>query len=169
MDDGFPERKLIGNSAENIVEFLIHSTLGWKCKKFGEENYIKEIQDMIRQNEDPIALKIKKMPDFVAFNEKTKQIFLIEVKYRSTKKSIIKYLDQYKKYWEGTKLIIVSPNEPYFIYIDLEKTNDSMKEWQSGRPVWDFSRIEQNIKDLFPDLKDETIQRAIKMIPKNED
>ena len=68
-------------------------------------------------------------------------------------------------------MIIVRPNEPYFVYVDLEKINYKMKkplelnpgEWKE---IWDFNDIEQDIKTIFPNLSEEAINTAIEMIPK---
>lgn len=170
-DDNWNRNKLVGDSAENIVKYLIRSMPHWKCNKFGVETHIKDIKDIVRKSKDPIALKIRKMPDFVAFNEKTGEIFFIEVKYSSnlTREGyLFKYLENYNEYWRGTKLIIVRQKEPHFLYIDLEKINNSMRKIDSieggWRTTWDFSSIEKEIKDLFPDLKDEDIEEAIKKI-----
>lgn len=167
MDENWNEHKLVGNSAENIVEYLINSMSDWKCMKFGVETHIKDIKDMVREKVNPITTKIRKMPDFIAFNENTGETFFIEVKYSSNterKGYIFKYLEQYNQYWKGTKLIIVRPNEPHFLYIDLEKIDDSMKERKNvageWKYLWDFSEVEQDIKKLFPDLRDEDIKEA---------
>ncbi len=157
------KNKLSGNTTENIVEYLINSMPDWKCCKFGVETHIKDIIDMIKGKEEPIHIKIKIMPDFVAFNEKTGETFFVEVKFR--KINIFKYLENYNKYWEGTKLIIVRPNKPYFVYVNLKNINNSMREYKefNGKmqPFWDFKENGQDIKDLFPDLKDKDIQESI--------
>ena len=177
MDENCDKHKFIGNSAENIVEFLINSMPDWKCNKFGVETHINDIKNMVRKAVNPITTKIRKMPDFVVFNEKTEETFFVEVKYRSNSEGegyIFKYLENYNEYWKGTKLIIVRQNKPHLVWVDLEKINDSMKkmkqiggEWKVS---WDFGEIQQDIKTLFPDLKDEDIEEAIKrIVPKEED
>ena len=167
------KNKLLGNSAEKIVEFLINSMPNWKCNEFGVENHIKDIKEMVRETINPVTNKIRKMPDVVAFNKKTKETFFIEVKYFSNSakgKYILNYLEEYNEYWEGTKLIIVRKDEPHFLYIDLGKINNSMRTiipfgyGGESRISWDFTTIEQGIKDLFPDLKDEDIKEAEKHI-----
>ncbi len=168
--DDWNKNKLVGSNTENIVKYLINSMPDWNCIEFGVETHIRDIKDMVREHSNPITTKIRKMPDFVAFNEKTGETFFVEVKYCSSeiKGYIFTYLEDYNKYWEGTKMIIVRPTEPHFVYIDLEKIDSSMRkmkqidgEWKES---WDFSEIEQDIKDLFPDLKDEDIKQAKKKI-----
>jgi len=175
MDENWNENKLAGNSAEKIIEFLINSMDGWKCNEFGVETHIKDIKDNVQKIVNPITIKIRKMPDFVVFNEEKKIAFFIEVKYSSNSEKggyLFKYLENYKEYWNGTKLIIVRQNKPHFLWVDLDKINESMKkmkqvlgEWKAS---WDFGEIEQDIKTLFPDLKNEDIEKATKRITPKE-
>ena len=117
------------------------------------------------------------MPDFVVFNEKTGETFFAEVKYSSQSKGegyLFPHLENYNEYWKGTKLIIVRQNKPHFTWVDLEKVNDSMRkmkqiigEWKAS---WEFGEIEQDIKTLFPNLKNTDIAEATKrIVPKEED
>lgn len=172
INNSFNQDKAIGDSGETAVSFLIKSMPDWKCIKFGVENHMEDLKETVRKEINPITKKIKSMPDFVAFNTKTGETFLIEVKYRSnTKKGkyIFNYLNEYNEYWKGTKLIIVRPDEPHFIYVDLEKIDYKMKKSIEVGPnlykeYWDFTDIEQDIKELFPDLSDENIEKANNMI-----
>lgn len=170
-DKDWHEHKLLGNTAEKIVEYLINSMPDWKCCEFGVETHVKDIKDMVRGHINPITSKIRKMPDFVAFNEKTGDTFFIEVKYSSNllrEGYLFAYLEDYNKYWEGTKLIIVRKNEPHFVYIDLIEINETMREIKpissELKASWNFEDIEKDIKELFPDLTDESLERAKGMI-----
>ncbi len=174
MDDKWNKSKFVGNNAENIVEFLIKSMPDWTCIKFGVENHIRELRKTIRKQINPITKKIKSMPDFVAFNEKTGETFFIEVKFRSkfinydTNKPEyrIDFLMQSKKHWPGTKLIVLQNYEPYFFIINLDKIKEDMcKMGKDYEDYWNFEEIKEDIKDIFPDLEDEVLEEAIKMIP----
>ncbi len=169
--------KARGNIGENIIEMLINSMPNWKCVRFGVENHIEEVKEMVRADINSLTKKIKSMPDFIAHNTKTEETFFVEVKYRSyvdrrDGKSEIKidFLEEYPKYWGRTILIIVHPNEPHFFVIDLNKIENNMcrkeqvdvKKWDY---YWDFVKIQKGIQDLFPDLKENIIKEAIKLIP----
>ncbi len=174
MSWNWNRNKLTGDIAEKTVEFLINSMPNWKCNKFGLEDHTKDIQNMVRKVMNPIATMLRKMPDFVAFNEKTEEIFFIEVKFRS--KNYFSHLENYNEYWKGTKLILVHKNKPHFTWVDLEKINISTmrkgleKIGGEERFRWDFGEIQKDIKTLFPDLKDENIEEARKnIIGKDED
>jgi len=171
INNPFNHDRTIGENGESVFNFLITSMPDWKCFKLGVENHIATLKETIRKEINPIALKIKSMPDFVVFNTRTKETFLIEVKYRSNLKDgkyLFKYLNKYNEYWKGTKLIIVRPDKPHFIYVNLEKIDPKMKKLikveNSYRESWDFNEIEKDIKELFPDLTDEDIEKASSMI-----
>ena len=85
MEDSkrWKEDKTIGDMTESIVEFLINSSENWKCVKYGMENHIEDLRKLLKDNLDETSRRIKSMPDFIAVNQKTNEIILIDVKYRS--------------------------------------------------------------------------------------
>jgi hypothetical protein len=178
-NNSWAEKKAIGNLAESIVEFLINSSPNWKCIKFGVENHMEDLKKTVRDKLNPVTKKIKSMPDFVVFNTKTGETFFVEAKYRGfidkrkpgKTEYKIDFLNEYLDNWKGTKLIVVHGHEPYFFVIDLNEVQQKMcRNEQVGQNdwnyYWNFAEIQKSIKDLFPDLSDEAIQKAIEMIPK---
>lgn len=172
-DKEFNENKFVGNSAEKIVEFLIKSMPEWKCIPFGVENHIEDLKKIVRKELNPITKKIKSMPDFVAFNTKTGETFFVEAKYRSKFISYdtnkpeyrIDFLTEYKGYWPGTKLILLQNYEPYLFVINLDKIENSMcKMGKDFECYWNFEEIKEDIKNIFPDLKEETLEIAKKSL-----
>lgn len=181
MRENWNKSKAIGNIAESIVEMLINSMPDWKCIKFGVENHIEELKNVVKADISQTTRRIKSMPDFIAYNTKKEKTFFIEVKYRSfidkrDGKSEYKldFLDEYLDYWKGTKLIIVSPIfPPYFFVIDLnEVKREMLNKEQIGLNEWDyrwnFKDIEKGIKDLFPELEESVLEDATKLIPKKD-
>ncbi len=175
MSNSWNKNKLIGNNAENIIQYLINSMPDWECMNFGVENHIKDIISMVGADTNPLSLKIRKMPDFVAFNQKTKQSFFVEIKCCSKPPHsdgyFFSHLEEIDKYWDGTKLIIVNPYEPHFVYINLKEINESMKREivldKKLKEIWVFpEEIKRDIKELFPDLEDDKIIEATECIIK---
>ncbi len=177
-ENTFHKSKMIGNIAENIVEYMINSMPNWKCIRFGVENHIEDIKKAVRKKITNETRKIKSMPDFIAFNTKTEEILFIEVKYRSfinkqegKSEYKIDFLTEYLDYWRETKLIVICPRvPPHFFVIDLKDvTPDMCRKEQVGQNEWDYSwefkNIEKEIKEIFPELSDEILEEAIKMIP----
>lgn len=171
------ESKFVGNLGEKIVEFLINSMPEWRCIPFGVENHIEELKKAVRKSLNPVTKKIKSMPDFVAFNNESGETFFVEAKYRGfidKRNGKVEYkldfLKDYIKNWEGTKLIVVHGYEPYFFVIDIDEVKPEMcrieqageNEWEFW---WDFSKIQKQIKEVFPELSEESLNKAIERIP----
>ncbi|MFA5723538.1 MAG: hypothetical protein WC979_04745 [Candidatus Pacearchaeota archaeon] len=178
------ENKLIGNSAENIVGFLINSAPGWKGIKYGIEQNIDELKSSLRNNnQEEISKKIRSMPDFIAVNKEKSKVLLIEAKFRSfidrRESGIALYnfnyarIKDYLQFWPETYLIVVHNHEPYFNVIPLKDVEwhkhfyGRTGEGKGLKEQWNFAGIQKEIKDLFPELPESAIKKAIEMIPKN--
>ena len=190
MDTFWKENKVIGNIAENIVEFLIESSLRWKCVKYGVENHIEELKKSLKDNnQDEISRRIRSMPDFIAINNETNQVLLIDVKFRSfidrrpeldgdtlRKPALYGFgyaqMKDYLQFWPEAYLVVVHNYDPFFIVIPLKDVqwhkhfHSRTKNDGHLYEQWNFIEIQKSIKDLFPDLSEETINKAIEMIPK---
>ena len=186
-EETFRESKAIGNIAENIVEFIINSTPNWKCIKYGMENHIEELVKRLQgltDNSNETAHMIRCMPDFIAINEKTNQVILIDCKYRAfidrrkSQEALYGFpygqIKDYLQYWPSAYLFILHPHEPYFILVNL-KDVEWYKHFHSrvdvnGRMIeqWNFAGIYKGVKDLFPEVSDKVIEQAIKMIPQKK-
>jgi len=177
------ESKAYGNVGENAVELLIKSMPDWKCIKFGVENHINTLKESIRGVLNPTTYKIKSMPDFFVINRKESKTFFVEAKYLSSiDREIVgeswylfkrNLLDHYLKYWPETKLIIVHPEKPYFIFIDLKDVKPKtmckrVRIRNKPKDKWNFAGIEKDIKLLFPDLTIKIIKKAIELIPSSK-
>ena len=147
INNSFNENKVIGNSAENIVEYMINSMPDWECIKFGVENHVEDLKKTVRERINSVTRKIKSMPDFVAFNTKTGETFFIEAKYRKFINKQVSgrseyqfdFLNEYLKYWKETKLIVVHPYIPYFFVINLKDVERNMlSKEQTGLNSWRY-------------------------------
>jgi len=70
-----------GRIAETIIEELFLS-LGFQVFKYGMENTIPGIMDLLKGVKDEVAMEIKRMPDLVVY--KDGQANFIEVKFRAS-------------------------------------------------------------------------------------
>jgi hypothetical protein len=179
------KKKMVGNNAENIVEFLINQTPGWKCFKYGVENHIDELKKNLKTNNgNEISKKVRSMPDFIAINSKTNQVLLIDAKYRSfidrrePKKVLYEFkyaqIKDYLEFWPEAYFIVVNNHEPYFIVIPLKEVKwhkhfyGRIGEGKDLKEQWNFAGIQKTIKDLFPELSESVIKKAVEMIPKRQ-
>jgi len=177
------ENKLIGEQAESVVKFLIESIPGWKCIPYGIENHINELKNLLKENLNETSKRIRSMPDFIAVNQETNEIFLIDVKYRSFVDRRNPYetlygfgygnIRDYLDFWKDMKLLIVHNHEPYFIVVNIKDIewhkhfHNRQYRSSDGKMFeqWNFREIEKGIKDLFPDISEEIINSAISRIP----
>ncbi len=185
QDKDWDKNKAIGNITENLVEYLINSTGEWRCIKLGMENHINELKNTLKDNLTETSRTIRSMPDFIIVNNKTGEVMLIDVKYRSfiDKRNPPNLLygfsygriKDYLDFWKDIKLLIVHPHEPYLIVVDMKdvewhKHFDRRTYLDNGKMFeqWNFAGIQKDIKSLFPNLSDEIIKNAIDMIPNRD-
>jgi len=82
-----------GRIAETLIQELFLS-LGFNVFRYGMENTIPGIMELLKGVRSDVAQQIKRMPDFVVQNPKTKDVYFVEVKFRAdgeyTKKDLPK-------------------------------------------------------------------------------
>lgn len=102
-----------GKIAEDIFELLFREGSDFTVVPFGYENSFPEIA----QYESHIALKsviktLKRMPDFALISSDRKEVFIVEVKYRShiNLDELNMIAEDTLKYWDHSWLFLAIPN-----------------------------------------------------------
>lgn len=72
-----------GRIAETLIQELFLS-LGYNVFRYGMENTIPGIIELLKGVRSDVAQDIRRMPDFVIQNPKTKDVYFIEVKFRAS-------------------------------------------------------------------------------------
>jgi hypothetical protein len=72
-----------GRIAETLVQELFLS-LGYNVFRYGMENTIPGIMELLKGVRSDVAQEIRRMPDFVMQNPKTKDVYFVEVKFRAS-------------------------------------------------------------------------------------
>lgn len=93
-----------GRIAETLVQELFLS-LGYSVFRYGMENTIPAIMDLLRGVRGDVALHIRRMPDFVVQNPKDNSVHFVEVKFRANES--FKEKDLKKDYPYDNALIVV--------------------------------------------------------------
>lgn len=118
-----------GRIAETLIQELFLS-LGYNVFRYGMENTIPGIMELLKGVRSDVAKQIRRMPDFVIQNPKTKEVYFLEVKFRA--KEEFKFSDLKKDYpYENAYFILVSKKHIKCI------TYDELKE---GKEVSASSR-----------------------------
>lgn len=134
-----------GRIAETLIQELFLA-LKYNVFRYGMENTIPGIMDLLKGVKSDVAEEIKRMPDFVIQNPNTSEVFFVEVKFRASEKFSIKDLpDEYA--WENAFFIVVSKKHIKCI---------SYSELKSGKEISLESRNYLGSRKEF-DLDKETI------------
>ena len=95
-----------GRIAETIIEELFLS-LGFQVFKYGMENTIPGIMDLLKGVKDEVAMEIKRMPDLVVY--KGGQANFIEVKFRASGAFKLSDIDKKGDYpYQNALIVLVS-------------------------------------------------------------
>jgi hypothetical protein len=95
-----------GRIAETLIQELFLS-LDYNVFRYGMENTIPGIMELLKGVRSDVAQEIRRMPDFVMQNPKTKDVYFVEVKFRSSGEFKLKDLPKNYPY-TNAYIILVS-------------------------------------------------------------
>ena len=105
-DRNYRYNMIKGRIAETLIQELFLS-LGYSVFRYGMENTIPGIMELLKGVRSDVADQIKRMPDFVIQNPVKKDVYFIEVKFRANE--TFKFSDLPKNYpYENAYFILVS-------------------------------------------------------------
>jgi hypothetical protein len=112
----FARNLVKGKIAETIFAQMLRDTKQFTVLEFGYEKIIPElVQSGATENNKELEV-LRTAPDFAVINDKTKQVHLIEVKYRKDKpKSVVMGIARkMAKSWNPSYLFLATPEGFYF-------------------------------------------------------
>ena len=131
-----------GRIAETLIQELFLS-LGYNVFRYGMENTIPGIMELLKGVKSEVAEEIKRMPDFVIQNPKKNEFFFVEVKFRSNETFSIKDLPKGYPY-DNAYIVLVSKKHIKCITVDELKTgkeiNPSSKNYLYSRKEFDLEK-----------------------------
>ena len=95
-----------GRIAETLIQELFLS-LGYSVFRFGMENTIPGIMELLKGVKSEVSDYIRRMPDFVMQNPKNKDVYFIEVKFRANGEFRLKDLSKDYPY-TNAYIVVVS-------------------------------------------------------------
>lgn len=105
-DKNYRYNMIKGRIAETLIQELFLS-LGYNVFRFGMENTIPGIMELLKGVRSDVAQEIRRMPDFVMQNPNTKDVYFIEVKFRTSGEFTLKDLPKNYPY-ENAYIVLVS-------------------------------------------------------------
>lgn len=118
------ENMIKGRIAETLIQELFLK-LEYSVFRYGMENTIPGIMTLLKGIKSEVAEEIRRMPDFVIQNNKTGEVFFIEVKFRANEKFKLKDLSKDYPYYNAF-IILVSKKHIKCI---------SVKELEEGKEI----------------------------------
>ncbi len=102
----YSENMIKGRIAETLIEELFLS-LKYNVFRYGMENTVPGIMELLKGVKGEVATNIRRMPDFVVQHPQNKNVYFIEVKFRANEEFSLKDLPPDYPY-ENCYFIIVS-------------------------------------------------------------
>ncbi|MHA6246901.1 hypothetical protein ACXYMU_03115 [Pontibacter sp. CAU 1760] len=134
-DNNWVYNLIKGRIAETLVEQLFLS-LGFQVFKYGMENTIPGIMDLLKGVKDEVAMEIRRMPDLVVY--KDGKAHFIEVKFRASGTFQLKDIDKNKDYpYQNALIVLVSKKHikciSYSELVDGKEISPSCRNYLGSR------------------------------------
>lgn len=127
----FTENLIKGRIAEIIFESMLRESQSFTVLHFGYEHILPELaHSKIFDRETDTARAVRSAPDFAIINNETKQVHLIEVKYRKIlrKSDILRLAQRMAEAWNPSYIFLASKTGFYFGSIhDIIKSKGDIK------------------------------------------
>lgn len=131
-----------GRIAETLVQELFLS-LDYNVFRYGMENTIPGIMDLLKGVRSDVADDIRRMPDFVIQNPSDKRVYFIEVKFRASGTFKLKDLPQNYPY-QNAFIILVSKKHIKCITVDElyegKEITPTSKNYLGSRKEFDLDK-----------------------------
>lgn len=123
----FHENMIKGRIAETLIQELFLA-LGFNVFRYGMENTIPWIMELLKWVRGDVAEDIKRMPDFVIHNPKTNSVSFVEVKFRTNESFSINDLENNYPYHNSYFILVSKKHIKCITYAEL-------KEWKEISPA----------------------------------
>jgi hypothetical protein len=116
QDISFARNLVKGKIAETVFAQMLRSTGAFTVLEFGYEKIIPELVGRGKSPDNEMVETLRTAPDFAVINNKTKEVHLIEVKYRKTLKNsdILGIAKRMSQSWNPSFLFVATVDGFYF-------------------------------------------------------
>lgn len=116
QDISFARNLVKGKIAETVFAQMLRSTGSFTVLEFGYEKIIPELVGRGKGGDSEMVETLRTAPDFAVINNATKEVHLIEVKYRARfiKQNVLDIADRMSRNWNPSYLFLASEDGFYF-------------------------------------------------------
>ncbi|MEI7527107.1 MAG: hypothetical protein WCJ95_22345 [Mariniphaga sp.] len=149
-DYNFRYGMIKGRIAETLIQELFLS-LGYNVFRYGMENTIPGIMELLKGVRSDVSTHIRRMPDFVIQDPKSKAVYFIEVKFRASEEFSVKDLPKDYPY-TNAYIVLVSKKHIKCITVaeilEGKEISPTSKNYLGSRMEFDLD------KDVIKDFCD---------------
>lgn len=138
----YREGMIKGRIAETLIEELF-LTLGYNVFRYGMENTVPGVIELLKGVRSDVATNIRRMPDFVVQHPKTKEVYFIEVKFRTSEEFSISDLPKDYPYVNCYFVIVSKKHIKCISYNELKKgkvITPSSKNYLGSRKEFELDK-----------------------------
>jgi len=143
---------LKGNQVKELVKVLLEKS-GYLVYPYGYESTLSDIKKKLSERgtkNSRTARRIRSSPDLLVYDEKRKDVMLVEVKMRrAPKETSVKFLRiaNYKEFWNNSILILVVPTGNLFYAqkvseLEIKQTYDATADFDKFEDVFTRVKVE---------------------------
>jgi hypothetical protein len=141
-DRNYRYNMIKGRIAETLIQELFLS-MNYNVFRYGMENTIPGIMDLLKGVRSDVATDIRRMPDFVVQSRDTKDVYFVEVKFRASGEFRFKDLSENYPYMNAF-IIVVSKKHIKCITVeelaDGQEITPTSKNFLGNRKEFDLNK-----------------------------
>ena len=131
-----------GRIAETLIQELFLS-LGYNVFRYGMENTIPSIIELLKGVKSEVAYEIRRMPDFVIQNPRTSDVHFVEVKFRASGSFALKDLPEDYPYGNAYFILVSKKHIKCITYKELlegKEITPSSRNYLGSRKEFDLDK-----------------------------
>ncbi len=141
-DRNYRYNMIKGRIAETLIQELFLS-LGYNVFRYGMENTIPGIIELLKGVKSEVAYEIRRMPDFVIQNPNTSDVHFVEVKFRASGSFVLKDLPKDYPYGNAYFILVSKKHIKCVTYkelLDGKEISPTSRNYLGNRKEFDLDK-----------------------------
>lgn len=141
-DRNYRYNMIKGRIAETLIQELFLS-LGYNVFRYGMENTIPGIIELLKGVKSEVAYEIRRMPDFVIQNPRTSDVHFVEVKFRASGSFTLKDLPKDYPYGNAYFILVSKKHIKCITYKELlegKEISPTSRNYLGSRKEFDLDK-----------------------------
>lgn len=141
-DRNYRYNMIKGRIAETLIQELFLS-LGYNVFRYGMENTIPGIIELLKGVKSEVAYEIRRMPDFVIQNPRTSDVHFVEVKFRASGSFALKDLPKDYPYGNAYFILVSKKHIKCITYKELlegKEISPTSRNYLGARKEFDLDK-----------------------------